>query len=27
MIEESTNLASFAIGVKALGETLGDSGN
>lgn len=27
MIERSTNLASFAIGVKALGETLGDSGN
>lgn len=27
MIEESTNLASFAIGVKALGETLGDSKN
>ena len=27
MIEESTNLASFAIGVKALGETLGDTKN
>lgn len=27
MIEQSTNLASFAIGVKALGETLGDTKN
>lgn len=27
MIERSTNFTSFAIGVKALGETLGDTGN
>jgi hypothetical protein len=27
MIERSTNFTSFAIGVKALGETLGDEGN
>lgn len=27
MIERSTNFTSFAIGIKALGETLGDAGN
>lgn len=27
MVEESTDLASVAIGIKALGETLGESGN
>lgn len=27
MIEESTNFTSFAIGVKCLGQTLGDTGN